>query len=98
MQVPKSICRIVHCSYSAYWQHICTAHFADAAGRIAPGRAGPGAPRSGAAGGPPAGRPGGRVRHLRLTLAQSRCQGPGTGPGPGPADCKSAATVSPPGP
>ena len=30
MQIPKSICRIVTCVYSAYWLYICTPHFADA--------------------------------------------------------------------
>ena len=30
MQTPKSICRIVHCPYSAYLTYICTPHFADA--------------------------------------------------------------------
>ena len=29
MQTPKSICRIVHCPYSAYLTYICTPHFAD---------------------------------------------------------------------
>ena len=30
MQTPKTICRIVHCPYSAYLTYICTPHFADA--------------------------------------------------------------------
>ncbi len=29
MQLLKSICRIVHCLYSAYSAYICTPHFAD---------------------------------------------------------------------
>jgi hypothetical protein len=29
MQTPKSICRIVHCPYSAYLTYICTPHFGD---------------------------------------------------------------------
>ena len=31
MQTPKTICRIVHCLYSAYLTYICTPHFADGA-------------------------------------------------------------------
>ena len=33
MQSLKSICRIVHCLYSAYSAYICTPHFADAESR-----------------------------------------------------------------
>ena len=29
MQTPKTICRIVHCPYSAYLTYICTPHFAN---------------------------------------------------------------------
>jgi hypothetical protein len=29
MQTPKTICRIVHCPYSAYLTYICTPHFGE---------------------------------------------------------------------